>query len=122
MIKALMFVAAVITHGHLVGLAMIAPPAIYDHCADCSLLARQMAWSIDKQPEKWTTDGYRLSRFDGPSVWVANEAYGIGVGPTPITAGASQLDNKSDRELLWRAYQRWLQTAVPRGASAASTD
>lgn len=86
-------------------LSKITVPDSYDNCDDCSVIVREMAWSLDNEPTLWTTDGFRLCRSGGGCIWIANQAYGIGIGPTERTV---ELQSHVERNLLWRAAQRWL--------------
>src|ERR1700743_1678531 len=87
------------------GVSSLPVPDTYDGCGDCSLIARQMAWSLDHQPRKWHTDGYWLSR-PGASAWISNGSDGIEIGPGEWQAGA--LSSADDRSLIYGAYQRWI--------------
>lgn len=80
-------------------------PDTYDGCSGCSLIVRQMAVSLDTEAREWKTDGYHVWRGDA-SMWIANEAYGIGIGPSKREE--AKLSNAEERALLWRAFQRWV--------------
>lgn len=92
-------------------LSTLKVPEIYDGCEHCSLIVRQIAWSIDHDPTDWSTDGFLLCRNGGwlwspdACVWIANDAYGIEIGPRSNTV---HLQSEEERALLWRATQRWL--------------
>lgn len=71
-----------------------------------------MAWSLDHEGWLWHTDGYRVQRDGGGAMWVANEEYGVSIGPTPESVGTSPLSNEAERAMLYRAYGRWLNRAA----------
>jgi hypothetical protein len=94
------------------GLASIKVPAVYDG-ASCSLIARQIAWSLDNEPDRWSTDGYKVTRDgSGASVWVANEAYGMSIAPDPQSVNGSSWNDECGKELVYRSYQHWLERAT----------
>lgn len=103
-------------------LPKITVPADYDHCFDCSELARLVAWSLDNEPTKWDFDGYHLAKGSDVTIWMAN---GVGFvrleegGPNGVETGAFGADMKvtHDKELIWRAFSRWRK---PRDDKAAA--
>ena len=64
-------------------------------------IALDIAESLKKYPEQWTTDGrYYLAHKSGVKIWVANETYGIEVnGNKP---------SHSSRKHILKAYRGWL--------------
>lgn len=88
----------------------VSAPTTYDGCTDCSLIARQIAWSFDHDPNGWSSDGFRA--MHGPwlwhdaYVWVANGEFGIGIGDTSDN-DSPPLASESDRALIYRAFSRW---------------
>ena|SRR3990167_7244481 len=82
-------------------------PEVYDGCNDCSLIARQIAWSIDNEPQLWKNKGYNIDREGGSSIWVASGERSLGIGPTWAKTANPP---KNDQSLIWRAYVRWTQT------------
>jgi hypothetical protein len=96
------------------------PPPNYGGCKDCSLIVRRMAMSITEEPHLWKTDGFYLTRVDGPSVWIANEDYAIGIGPTKGTT--TRLDDRSGPEmrLLWKAFKHWQELELIKGNLSAT--
>ena len=100
---------------HSIGLGAVRPPIKYRDCDDCSLLSRQIAWSLDNQPELWDTDGFHVDRRGGGSMWIANGAYYIGLGSSDSSTHPGRPDlTPHDQGLLWGAYQRWLEWSVTR--------
>ena len=79
----------------------------YDGC-DCSQTAKDLAWSLDNEKSQWETDGYRLSRnWFGPVIWVANDASGLHAGPHGTYGEPWKPRDDKDKDMLWRAVQRW---------------
>jgi len=81
-------------------------PDIYDGCNDCSLIVRQMAWSMDNEPATWKTDGYYVSRNDA-TAWVASSDYIVRIGPDKENLG-ELLHDGSEAHLIYRAYRRFV--------------
>lgn len=79
-------------------------PAPLD-CASCSTIVRQMAWSLENEPAAWTTDGYRVTRFDA-AIWIANCAYDVEIGPDDRHTG--KLQNPEEAHLLCNKYYAWI--------------
>ena len=101
-----------------------APPPIphvagdYDGCADCSQLAKDLAWSLDHHPDEWSADGFSVTR-GSVSIWIAN-------GPRFISAGKDYLGegwqpDLDDQDLIWRASQRWQLDNLERSISGSKS-
>ncbi len=80
----------------------------YNGCGQCSLPARQIAWSLDNQGDQWSSDHYRANRR-GIWIWVANEAYGLQVNTVKdvVPHDFGWIPSPLDRELIYSSYARW---------------
>ena len=106
---------AAATPPHSTGLGAVRPPIKYRDCDDCSLLSRQIAWSLDNQPELWDTNGFHVDRRGGGSMWAANGAAHIELGSGAASTIPDRPDlTPHDQDLLWGAYPRWLECSVTR--------
>ena len=83
-------------------------PSPYDGCNDCTMPARQIAWSFDHQPKEWSSDRFRAHRR-GVWIWIANEDYGIEVGTDASTdpEGFGWKPSAQDRLIIYAAFSRW---------------
>jgi hypothetical protein len=86
--------------------AEIASP--YNGCGDCTLQARQIAWSLDNQPDQWSADEFIANRR-GTYIWVANSDYGITVSNKDRVSpqGFGWKPETNDRSLIWRSFAAW---------------
>ena len=89
-------------------LSEISIPQNYKQCPACSLIVRQIGYSLETSPKEWKTDGFRLTHDSGTCIWVANGAYGIGIGPNEWTSETNQLNDDAARKYLWGIYQQWI--------------
>ena len=85
----------------------IKAPEVYDGCDNCSLIARQIAWSIDNEPQLWNNKGYYIKRVDGGHIWVASGKDHLAIGPERWSTAKPPAN---DQALIWRAYVRWTKT------------
>jgi hypothetical protein len=79
----------------------------YDGCADCSQTAKDLAWSLDNEKSEWSNNGFTICKsWNEPCVWYANGSRQIEAGNNQF--GSGYRPNGDDRDLIWRAVQRWL--------------
>lgn len=81
-------------------------PTSYTACETSSLVVRQMAFSLESEPNAWDTDAYWVWRNGGGAIWIANEAYGIAIGPAIWHTG--KVSNPNDANCLYDAYRKWV--------------
>lgn len=93
---------------------------VVDGCGvECSSIVKAMAYSIMHEPWAWKSNGYYLSRVDGPSVWIATGEYGIEIGPTKYSTSNLYPSGGPESQLLWRAFKQWQTTEIPKGKVAS---
>lgn len=88
--------------------------SVYDGCADCAAFAKQIAWSIDHDPNSWAVDS-EICHFTHKSVdlWIGNGASmvnfhgAINNPPWLVQEGQVRLDPTPEQALIWRAFVRW---------------
>lgn len=97
----------------LAPLSLLQVPDEYGDCASCARIVRQMAWSLEHEPDAWTTNGFYVIRKDGPAIWVASGVNFIRIGPKKTEVAMEPLQ-EAERELLWRAHNQWVYDSVER--------
>jgi hypothetical protein len=105
----LVSVCNVAAQSETTGLAAIHVAQGY-HGADCSssLIARQIAWSLDHQPRLWKTDGYSVDHKGGGAFWVANGMDDVAIGRDGTALNPGNWNDDCGKQIIWAAYQRWL--------------
>lgn len=76
-------------------------------CDGCAPIVLQIAWSLQNEPNAWSSDGFYLCRSGNSAcMWIANQAYGLEIGSSRWST--MQLDDDRARVYLYAAFQCWL--------------
>jgi len=93
------------------------PLIVYDNC-ECSQVAMAVAWSLDNAPEDWRPGETKSTIARGDqNIWVSNGPGHVSIGPNFLAEGWSPEDE--DRQLIWRAVQRWYRARLARELGVA---
>lgn len=87
----------------------------YEQCGECSLAAQKIAASLDLQGDAWGSNDAVLTK-PGLALWVANGAQHLQVAlsRSDLLGDAGWFPTGPDRDLIWRAVQRWQHRLPPK--------